>query len=129
MTRPSTWTEKDLALAIHMRDNGASYSAIGAALGKSRHSVAYCLNPAARREQPCRSNRQARACPKCRHYESRVINTSRMTDGIIVRHCLCKGCGYKFFTAQEPEYLVPRHAVRWTKVDGGGTLQLAEADE
>jgi len=129
MARPSTWTEDDLSRARLMREYGASYSAIGAALGKSRHSVRYALIPESRRQQPSRSNRQARACPKCRHHESRVTNTSRTTDGMIVRQCLCKGCGYKFFTAQEPEYLVPRHAVRWTKVDGGGTLQLVEADE
>jgi DNA-directed RNA polymerase subunit M/transcription elongation factor TFIIS len=128
MARPSTWTAKDLALAIHMRDSGASYSAIGAALGKTRHSVRYALIPEARIQRSSRSHLQVRACPKCRHGVSRVLTTSRNTDGMTVRHCACESCGHKFFTAQEPEFLVPRHAVKWTKIDGGGKLQLVEAD-
>jgi DNA-directed RNA polymerase subunit M/transcription elongation factor TFIIS len=128
MARPSTWTAKDLALAIHMRDSGASYSAIAADLGKTRHSVRYALIPKQQRPAPARPGIGLRACPKCRHHISSVRNTSRTTDGMTVRHCACEACGHKFFTAQEPEFLVPRHAVKWTKIDGGGKLQLVEAD-
>jgi hypothetical protein len=49
-----------------------------------------------------------------------------MLDGVTVRHCVCSACEHRFFTAQEPEYLVPRERVRWTKVLGGGVLQLVE---
>lgn len=54
--------------------------------------------------------RQARwircGCPKCREPLSKVLATKDWGDGVIVRHRACTACDHRWFTAQEPEYLV-----------------------
>lgn len=52
-------------------------------------------------------------CPKCRHPESRVVATNDMPDGMVVRKRKCVACGGLWFTAQEPEYVVPADAVAY----------------
>lgn len=50
-------------------------------------------------------------CPKCGHPLTKVEVTNTMENGVIVRKRRCKSCDRFFFTAQEPEYLLPRSAV------------------
>lgn len=52
-------------------------------------------------------------CPKCRHPLSKVLRTGEDDDGIVTRERRCPSCGYQWFTAQEPEWIVPRAEVRW----------------
>lgn len=46
-------------------------------------------------------------CPKCRHDVSRVQSSSAQEDGTYVRIRVCAGCGQTWWTAQEPEYVLP----------------------
>ena len=50
-------------------------------------------------------------CPKCRSGRSRVVTTSEMADGRIVRERRCALCDWRWFTCQEPEYVVERGLV------------------
>jgi uncharacterized Zn finger protein len=66
-----------------------------------------------------------RVCPKCGSDASQVVETNRDDHGVAVRTCKCKQCGRVFYTAQEPEYLVPRERLVWTRgasLRGGWTL-------
>lgn len=51
------------------------------------------------------------SCPVCRHPTSRVVATNEMADGTLVRERRCSACDYRWFTAQEPEYVLPRAQV------------------
>ena len=46
-------------------------------------------------------------CPKCRHGLSDVVTSAAQDDGVRVRVRICRKCGHKFWTAQDPEWLVP----------------------
>jgi len=52
-------------------------------------------------------------CPKCRHPVSKVLRTGEDDTGIITRERRCPCCDHQWFTAQEPEWIVPRSEVRW----------------
>ena len=47
-------------------------------------------------------------CPKCGSHNVRVCMTKSTEDGISVRRRNCRGCGNRWYTAQEPEYIVQR---------------------
>lgn len=53
-------------------------------------------------------------CPKCRGVKSRVVSTHSQDDGVRVRARKCLECGHRWFTAQDPEYLVRRDSISWT---------------
>ena len=46
------------------------------------------------------------ACPKCRSGNTGVRTTRTDEDGVIQRQRICRDCGHRFTTAQEPEYLI-----------------------
>lgn len=50
-------------------------------------------------------------CPACRHEITVVIQTCEQDDGLLVRRRKCAACGYRWFTAQEPEFVLPREQV------------------
>ena len=45
-------------------------------------------------------------CPKCGSHNVRVCMTKSTDDGVSVRRRNCRGCGHRWYTAQEPEYVV-----------------------
>ena len=45
-------------------------------------------------------------CPKCGVYDSRVGLTKRTEDGVSIRRRICRQCDFRWYTGQEPEYLV-----------------------
>lgn len=51
-------------------------------------------------------------CPKCRHPVTRVLLTGN-TEGVAARRRECQECKHKFYTAQEPEYLIPEDRIYW----------------
>jgi len=51
-------------------------------------------------------------CPKCRHPVTKVSITGE-SEGVIVRRRTCANCGHKFYSAQEPEYLVRDDRIYW----------------
>jgi transcription elongation factor Elf1 len=52
-------------------------------------------------------------CPKCRSGLTPVIVTKQTEHGETIRRRGCKECGHKWFTFQEPEYLLPVGSVKW----------------
>lgn len=54
-------------------------------------------------------------CPACRHPVTRVLRTGEMDDGTVIRQRECKACSHRWFTGQEPEYVIPSRLVRWTR--------------
>ena len=52
-------------------------------------------------------------CPKCRHPGSKVIRTGEDDSGIVTRERRCTACGHRFFTAQEPEWVVRSEQIGW----------------
>jgi len=61
-------------------------------------------------------------CPKCRNPQSSVVLTRHTEHGESVRRRSCEECGHKWFTMQEPEFLLSRDAVRWS----GNQLRLTQ---
>ena len=52
-------------------------------------------------------------CPVCRHEVTIVVQAADQPDGRIVRRRRCAACEHRWFTVQEPEYLVPRSQVKY----------------
>jgi transcriptional regulator NrdR family protein len=59
-------------------------------------------------KQPMRAR-----CPKCGHGITTVIQVCEQADGRIARRRKCASCDHRWFTAQEPEYVVPRDQVAY----------------
>ena len=55
-------------------------------------------------------------CPKCKQPGTKVRITGENDDGIITRKRWCPHCGHNFFTAQEPEWVIPSHQIKWDRV-------------
>ena len=53
-------------------------------------------------------------CPRCRHPGSKVLRTGESDDGVVTRERRCSDCGHQWFTAQEPEWVVPRDEITWS---------------
>lgn len=64
-------------------------------------------------------------CPKCRHDVSRVQASCAQEDGMFVRIRICAQCDHHWWTAQEPEYVVPESQRTYRK----GKPALAQAQE
>ena len=54
-------------------------------------------------------------CPKCREPLTQVVNVSSNDGGETLRQRKCPACEHKWFTLQEPEYLVPSNRVTWVR--------------
>lgn len=54
-------------------------------------------------------------CPKCREPFNEVLNVSSEDGGVTVRQRRCPACGHKWFTLQEPEYIIPANKVEWVE--------------
>lgn len=52
-------------------------------------------------------------CPVCRHEVTIVVQSADQADGRIVRRRKCAACDHRWFTVQEPEYLVPASQVTY----------------
>lgn len=48
------------------------------------------------------------ACLKCGASNSRVALTKSSNDGVTVRRRACRDCDFRWYTCQEPEYVVRR---------------------
>lgn len=57
-------------------------------------------------------------CPKCRHLITKVVRSGAEDGGQIVRRRLCPACDHRWFTLQEPEYVVKPELVRWSGNEG-----------
>lgn len=53
-------------------------------------------------------------CPQCRHPDSRVLLTNEDDSGVIVRRHECRGCSCRWWTAQEPAWIVPAREIEWS---------------
>lgn len=53
-------------------------------------------------------------CPKCKHPITRALITGD-SEGVIVRRRQCADCGHRFYTAQEPEYLIPDDRIYYVR--------------
>jgi hypothetical protein len=62
-----------------------------------------------------RRQRIACPCPKCRHPLTRVTRSGAEDGGEIVRRRLCEACGHRFYTCQEPEYVVAERRLQWLR--------------
>lgn len=69
-----------------------------------------------------RRKRFAFRCPQCRSERTRVVMTSE-ADHLVIRRRCCDDCQHRFFTAQEPEYLIRRELIKWS----GSSVKLAES--
>lgn len=49
-------------------------------------------------------------------------------SGVRVRRRKCEECGYTWCTAQEPEYLLPRHRWNWQRAGGMSKPRLLPDD-
>ena len=45
-------------------------------------------------------------CPKCGARNVRVCMTKSTDDGVNIRRRICLGCDHRWYTGQEPEYVV-----------------------
>ena len=56
-------------------------------------------------------------CPQCRSENTRVVMTTESVDdaSLVIRRRCCNDCSHRFFTAQEPEYLLRREQVKWSR--------------
>lgn len=73
-------------------------------------------------------------CPRCGTADSRVIQTSRLDDGMWVRRRRCSGCGKSIYTSQPPESPVESWQIIWaaresSKAPGGRVAGLRDAPE
>ena len=60
-----------------------------------------------------RRRRIACPCPKCKEPLTEVINVSSEDGGETVRQRKCPACKHKWFTMQEPEYLLHPSCITW----------------
>jgi len=78
-----------------------------------------------------RRRRIACPCPKCREPLTKVVNVSSNDGGETLRQRKCPACEHKWFTLQEPEYLLPSNRITWVgkkpqlRQTGADALRLA----
>jgi len=51
-------------------------------------------------------------CPKCGHRRTKAVTTGDC-EGVAVRRRQCEACKHRFYTAQEPEYLLADDRIYW----------------
>lgn len=58
-------------------------------------------------------------CPNCGHNPSKVVSVVKGGEGdTILRRRHCPSCDHRWYTLQEPELLLPKHAVSFYRKDG-----------
>lgn len=62
-----------------------------------------------------RRQRVACPCPKCRNPITKVTRSGAEDGGEIVRRRLCEQCGHRFYTCQEPEYVITEQRLKWLR--------------
>jgi transcriptional regulator NrdR family protein len=65
------------------------------------------------------------SCPACRHPATGVISTYSLSDGLSVRRRRCLECDHRWYTAQEPEYLLRSSDVIWARRADGTASAVA----
>jgi hypothetical protein len=60
-----------------------------------------------------RRQRVACPCPKCRNPITKVLRSGAEDGGEIIRRRFCARCGHRFYTAQEPEYIINEKRLKW----------------
>lgn len=65
-------------------------------------------------------------CPKCHHPTSKVVSTKEADGGVLVRLRRCCACEAAWYTAQEPEYVIPRAAVKHVGPKGHKTVLMQQ---
>lgn len=53
------------------------------------------------------------SCPSCRSKLTLVISSTAMESGVVVRRRVCETCQFKWYTGQEPEYLINNSKIRF----------------
>ena len=67
-------------------------------------------------------------CPKCKHQVTRVIRSKESQYGEVVRRRCCPECDYRWYTAQQPEYILKEgDLVFWNKANGPVLKEWADA--
>lgn len=52
-------------------------------------------------------------CPACRGSLTSIIRSISQQDGLIIRRRRCADCDHRWYTAQQPEFLVPQRLIGW----------------
>lgn len=55
-------------------------------------------------------------CPNCDSRTTRVVNTTRSTEGQLVRRRHCEFCDHRFYTLQNCETFLPAQQLQWLPV-------------
>ena len=82
---------------------------------RRHHTVLRNADPVIYNEKGIRQ-RVACPCPKCREPLTKVLCSGWEDGGEIVRQRKCPNCEHKWFTAQEPEYIVRPELVGWNEI-------------
>lgn len=60
------------------------------------------------------SDRSRFPCPKCRSLSTRITRTATSPEnGTIVRRRTCSSCDHRWYTGQEPEFLLGPQRITW----------------
>lgn len=54
-------------------------------------------------------------CPECNGMVTLVVSTSWQRDGRAVRRRVCKACGHRWYSVQQPEQLITLDQLRWQR--------------
>lgn len=54
-------------------------------------------------------------CPKCREPLTKVMRCGAEDGGVTVRQRSCPACNHRWYTAQEPEYIVSKEQITWKR--------------
>lgn len=65
-------------------------------------------------------------CPHCKMWESRVIQTCRLSNGAQVRRRRCSCCGKAWYTRQPAEVEIKKWQLAWSQ---GSVIGLRSAGE
>jgi hypothetical protein len=61
-------------------------------------------------------NALGKSCPNCDSQITKVVATTRSTDGQIIRRRWCEFCNHRYYTAQSLERVVADGALSWLPV-------------
>ena len=73
---------------------------------------------------PARSHRFT--CPQCRYPASKVICTYNLADGRLVRRRACLECDHRWYSLQEPEYLIQPREIEWSRPPGAPASTIVD---
>lgn len=67
-------------------------------------------------------------CPSCRHPASRVVTTFNLSDGRIVRRRRCPECDHRWYTQQEPEFIIKPESLHWSRPTKAPRSTIVDSD-